>query len=571
MSDSFNSYSGFSVGIPAIEVIDSNGNIISNVYNPNGSILINDVYANGFFYSNGSPYTPAAAGSNSEVQFNVDGGFGASNSFTFNTTTNTLVVSNIQTTVNANLGDVSNVTILGGANTNILQTDGTGNLSWLDINSVTAAGSNTSVQFNDDGVFGGSNNFTFDKTLNTLSVPVLNTPSIIGNPIGNISNANYSLYSQNVVGATQPNITSLGNLINLTVSNSSGIINFSNTANVTLGNIGNLHIAGGDSNYYLKTDGTGNLSWASDPGKYAAGSNTQVQFNDNGQQGAASAFTFNKDTSTLTVSNGVIANTYTGNGYFLTSINASNISGNVPFANLATYVTNNSQPNITSVGNLITLNVTGVANLSGAAQVNLPGLTDLSIPGGSNGYFLMTNGSGNLSWQPVSNGAGTPGGNTGDIQFNSNGSFGGNSTMNFNSVNSTLTIGGNLIANTFQIGSGIYKFVVSKVFFATTSSTTPDQVLWSLPVSEVASVDFTIISTDAINGTRTSTKISATNYAGQVAYNEYAGLQINGGVGVFSVVFYPGDVITPPSMRLLVTPDSAALTQYKIMICEYTV
>ena len=32
--------------------------------------------------------------------------------------------------------------------------------------------------------------------------------------------------------------------------------------NVTLGNVGNLHISGGNSGYILSTDGSGNLSWA---------------------------------------------------------------------------------------------------------------------------------------------------------------------------------------------------------------------------------------------------------------------------------------------------------------------
>jgi hypothetical protein len=33
-------------------------------------------------------------------------------------------------------------------------------------------------------------------------------------------------------------------------------------SNVTLGNVSNLHISGGNSGYLLSTDGAGNLSWA---------------------------------------------------------------------------------------------------------------------------------------------------------------------------------------------------------------------------------------------------------------------------------------------------------------------
>jgi hypothetical protein len=56
----------------------------------------------------------------------------------------------------------------------------------------------------------------------------------------------------------QPNITSVGTLTGFT---SNGVVNFTNTSNVTLGAVSNLHISGGTSNYVMKTDGTGNLAW----------------------------------------------------------------------------------------------------------------------------------------------------------------------------------------------------------------------------------------------------------------------------------------------------------------------
>ena len=68
----------------------------------------------------------------------------------------------------------------------------------------------------------------------------------------------------------------------------------------------------------------------------------------------------------ITASEEVLANRFEGNGYQLTSINAANISGTVANANYALYsntVLASSQPNITSVGNLTTLTVTG--NISG--------------------------------------------------------------------------------------------------------------------------------------------------------------------------------------------------------------
>jgi hypothetical protein len=57
----------------------------------------------------------------------------------------------------------------------------------------------------------------------------------------------------------------------------------------------------GNASQYLKTDGSGTLSWDS-PTATAAGSDTQVQFNDGGSAlGGDSGFTFNKTTNALTL------------------------------------------------------------------------------------------------------------------------------------------------------------------------------------------------------------------------------------------------------------------------------
>jgi len=90
------------------------------------------------------------AGSNTQVQFNNGNVFGASTNFTFNNATNTLTVqgsANV-TTLNAgtsNLGPVANVNITGGANGYVLATNGSGNLSWVQIDpSVSGDGGNAS-------------------------------------------------------------------------------------------------------------------------------------------------------------------------------------------------------------------------------------------------------------------------------------------------------------------------------------------------------------------------------------------------------------------------------------------
>jgi hypothetical protein len=120
-------------------------------------------------------------------------------------------------------------------------------------------------------------------------------------------------------------------------------------ANVTLGNVSNLHISGGNSGYFLSTNGNGTLSWAdasaSVPadtmpivvdegntltirsnyqglfgtpltingnleidgvlvdvsGQGAPGSNAQISFNDQGNPAGNNGFTFNKTSGNMNV------------------------------------------------------------------------------------------------------------------------------------------------------------------------------------------------------------------------------------------------------------------------------
>lgn len=96
----------------------------------------------------------------------------------------------------------------------------------------------------------------------------------------------------------QPNITSVGTLVGLT---STGTVNFANTGNVSLGDLSNLHIGGGNTGQLLATYGNGTLYWSNDinPG----GPNTAVQYNNNGALGGSNAFTFNNTTNTVYISN----------------------------------------------------------------------------------------------------------------------------------------------------------------------------------------------------------------------------------------------------------------------------
>lgn len=119
------------------------------------------------------------------------------------------------------LGNVGNVKLNGGVNGYLLQTDGAGNLTWTAApagtpGSGSTGGANTQIQFNDAGNFGGSPNFTFNKTSSLLTVS------------GNIAASNISSnvfgYFDGRIGFSTPNIASFTSVIINNNANVTGMI-----------------------------------------------------------------------------------------------------------------------------------------------------------------------------------------------------------------------------------------------------------------------------------------------------------------------------------------------------------
>lgn len=552
----------------------------------------------------------------------------------------------------ANLGNVANVKITGGTNGYVLTTDGTGNLTWGvgGSGNGTPGGSNTQVQFNNSGSFAGSTDFTWNDTLNQLSVTgnvtVTNTINA-SNISANVANANIlgvagnitagnvnagNLLTANFISGTlttnsQQNINYLGNVgwlnVNTSVPNSNGNITFngsmsgiggssnititgnlnagnyvqanllignlttSSQPNITsvgnltsltvvgktnLGNVANITILGGTANYVLSTDGVGNLSWVpqsngGNGGGTPGGSNTQIQFNDDGTFGGDNTLTWNKDTNYMYLGGNanvlgtmnVITSLNTAN---LAATGTANLNGNVNLSNTTLVATK-------------TLTVAGNLNTAGSPNINLGNVANIHISGGVNGYLLSTDGSGNLSWinSGGGNGGGTPGGSNTQIQYNYQGTFAGSPYLTFNDVTNNVQIAGNLIANAITIGSGVYQFSYSNIYFATTNSMSPNQVILSIEADDgvgggnVAAVDYTIISTD--NNIRNFVKISCVRIGSSLNYVEYSTIPVNGYTGDFQVLYSAGNVISPATIQLVMTPQSANLMAHKMMVTAY--
>ena len=241
------------------------------------------------------------------------------------------------------------------------------------------------------------------------------------NVTGTVANATYALNAGNATNATsattagtvttnaQPNITSVGTLTSLTVSGDtvSGNV-YANTGTVR------------------GTFLTGTLTTGAQPNITNVGTLANLNVNGNITGGNAN------------LGNLVTANYFSGNGSLLTGIVVPN-TANANFANYAGNVTVSSQPNITSLGTLTGLNVSGNANFTGA-NVSLGNVANLHITGGTNGYVLQTDGTGNLSWVlGGGSGNGVVGGSNTQVQFNDAGSFGGNSALTFNKTTGITT------------------------------------------------------------------------------------------------------------------------------------
>ena len=151
-----------------------------------------------------------------------------------------------------------------------------------------------------------------------------------------------------------------------------------------------------------------------------------------------------------------------------------------------------------------------------------------------------------------------PSGANTQVQFNDGGSFAGNTAFTFDKTTSTVAM------SAMQIGVGANIFSRQFVQFANTTSVVPDQVLWQVLGSMVSEVDFNIIATDTTNGARQTAMIPSIIFGTTVEYTEYAGLGINGGVGVFSVIYSGG------FLQLVVTPYATSLTNYHIAITTYS-
>lgn len=615
----FNSLGGYSVGIPPIQVVDSNGNVVTNVLT-SGNVAANSIYSSHYYWANGVPLNLTPGGSNTQLQFNSNGTFGGIPTATYNGRI-------------LSLGDVSNLSIGGGEDGYVLQTDGTGNLSWTAQTgggggNGSPGGSNTQVQFNNAGSFGGDPGFTYNRNTNTL---VVENTTISNVQAGNITvsgNVSASYYSGDgsqltnvvanlanyIVQPSQPNITSLGTLVTLNVSGNASAQTFIGSG-AGLTNIPAANIVGTVANASFATNAgsanTSNVATIANIANVATLANLATLANSATIANTANVAIFANTANvanTANLANFSIQSNISNTSNLANLANIANTANYANFANisnLASYVTQPVQSNITNVGILNGLVVSGNANISNSvnsdevltanlrvtrnanvsgklvatgnvdfetsANINLGPLANIHIDGGTNGYVLSTDGAGNLSWSAAGGGGGgNPAGANTQVQFNRNGVFGATPNFTYNVVSNEVQIAGKLITDQLQMGSGNSHFSTTDVYFARTSSNTRGQVLYSVPIEGISGVEFHIIGTDMLAGARESTKISCIVFGTEVQYTEYAGLYTANGIGSFDVEYDAGNTIIPESVVLKVNPSSSNQITYKMLITVFS-
>lgn len=154
------------------------------------------------------------------------------------------------------------------------------------------------------------------------------------------------------------------------------------------------------------------------------------------------------------------------------------------------------------------------------------------------------------------------------VVYNQDGFAGADQYFTYDYNGKVLTVRGDLIADSFTMGTGNNEFSTSSVMFATTASTATNQILHSIQANTICSVDYTVIATDSVGQNRQTSKLFGTILGTEVGYYEYGSIDVpldGPGVGDFKIL-YDGNTT---SVTLTVTPVTSNLVDYKIMVTSY--
>jgi hypothetical protein len=187
-----------------------------------------------------------------------------------------------------------------------------------------------------------------------------------------------------------------GNIITSGAVSTSGIvgtgdIDFVSSGNISLGNVGNVHISGGSAGYVLSTNGSGNLSWVAQTGGGGAASVITVDdFTGNGVQTQFPLSVTPSSIDNTTVNyNGVIQ---LRTSYTLSGANV--VFSSAPAANSSIEVTTISPVLAGAAGNSTQVQYNTGGNLDASNAFTFDSASNvLSVVGNISGTYFIGNGS----------------------------------------------------------------------------------------------------------------------------------------------------------------------------------
>jgi hypothetical protein len=314
---------------------------------------------------------------------NISTGAGTFTSLIVNGPINAGNISGNNITGNSFIGNGNGITFIAGANVNgqvgnalvagTVYTNAQPNITSLGtLTSLGVNGTVTAVAFTaNTGIFTGNG-------AGLTNIPGAN---ITGNISGNISNAQHACTANTVTNAAQSNITSVGTLTSLGVSGNITAANITANTGIFAGNgAGLTNLAGGNvTGQVANALVAGTVYTNAQPNITSVGTLTSLSVN-----GTVTAVAFTANTGI-----------FTGNGSGLSNLAAGNISGQVANALVAGTVYTNAQPNITSLGTLSSLNVSGNSNLGNFVGTFANGNSNITIDGTSGNILIGCNNSAN--------------------------------------------------------------------------------------------------------------------------------------------------------------------------------
>lgn len=275
------------------------GNIVGSF--SNSGITFNEVVNfTGGITNNGQTITTSPGGSSTQIQYNSNGAFAGSSSLTFNSSTNTLMTTNLISS-QSTFYDTALIQSQNYPNNYPTLTLKGGSQNYGSIQFQNSSGTNQALIYAN----------------NTLDALIIDTQ---GNSFAVNSNGNTLISSDSnanfFIGTSSFYVDSTNNQVGINNLNPNYTLDVDGIVNAT--------------SYYLN----GSL-WNPSASASAGGSNTQIQYNSNGSLSGNSGLTYNSTTNTLTTTGTIQTNTITSTGNLVMTAPVSNININASTGNIA--------------------------------------------------------------------------------------------------------------------------------------------------------------------------------------------------------------------------------------------